>query len=292
MSVVAVLIVLISSFIHAAWNFLAKKSGDKLTFFWLVMILQTLIYLPFTVFFLYKTSIPLYGWYAIFASGVVHAFYWYFLSKAYTYEDLSLVYPIARSAPALVPILAFLFLNERLNLLGVLGIIIVLIGVYAISLNSFNLRKFFRSFYDKRNKGIIFAFLTLFTVSMYSLIDKVGAKYVNPMLYVYFFVIVSFIILSPIILLTGKRFMIKSELKNNKTGIILVSIMIILSYALIIFVMRVFPVSYIVSVRQAGIVFSVVLGAFLLKEKYGKVRLTASILIFMGILIITIFGKM
>ncbi len=292
MSTVAVLIVLISSFIHATWNFLAKKSGDKLTFFWLVMILQTLIYLPFTVFFLYKTSIPLYGWYAIFASGVVHAFYWYFLSKAYTHEDLSLVYPIARSAPALVPILAFLFLSERLNLLGVLGIIIVLIGVYAISLNSFNLRKFFRPFYDRRNKGIVFAFLTLFTVSMYSLIDKVGAKHVNPMLYVYFFGITSFIILSPIILLTEKRFMIKSELKNNKTGIILVSIMIILSYSLIIFVMRVFPVSYIVSVRQAGIVFSVVLGTFLLKEKYGKVRLTASILIFIGIFFITIFDKM
>lgn len=292
MSTVAVLIVLISSFIHATWNFLAKKSGDKLTFFWLVMILQTLIYLPFTAFFLYKTSIPLYGWYAIFASGVVHAFYWYFLSKAYTHEDLSLVYPIARSAPALVPILAFLFLSERLNLLGVLGIIIVLIGVYAISLNSFNLRKFFRPFYDRRNKGIVFAFLTLFTVSMYSLIDKVGAKYVNPMLYVYFFGITSFIILSPIILLTEKRFMIKSELKNNKTGIILVSIMIILSYSLIIFVMRVFPVSYIVSVRQAGIVFSVVLGTFLLKEKYGKVRLTASMLIFIGIFLIAIFGKM
>ena len=292
MSTVAVLIVLVSSVIHATWNFLAKKSGDKLTFFWLVMILQTLLYLPFTVFFLCKTSIPLYGWYAIFASGVVHAFYWYFLSKAYTYEDLSLVYPIARSAPALVPILAFLFLNERLNLFGVLGIIIVLIGVYAISLNSFNLRKFFRPFYDRRNKGIIFAFLTLFTVSMYSLIDKVGAKYVNPILYVYFFAIVSFIILSPIILLSERRFMIKSELKNKKTGIILVSIMIILSYSLIIFVMRVFPVSYIVSVRQAGIVFSVILGTFLLKEKYGKVRLTASILIFIGIFIITVFGKM
>ncbi|MEA3313596.1 MAG: DMT family transporter [Caldisericota bacterium] len=292
MSAVAVLIVLISSFIHATWNFLAKKSGDKLTFFWLVMILQTLIYLPFAVFFLYKTSISLYGWYAIFASGIVHAFYWYFLSKAYTYEDLSLVYPIARSAPALVPILAFLFLNERLKLLGVVGIIIVLIGVYATSLNSFNLRKFFRPFYDRENKGISFAFLTLFTVSMYSLIDKVGAKYVNPILYVYFFVIVSFIILSPIILLTEKRSMIKSELKNNKTGIILVSIMIILSYALIIFVMRIFPVSYIVSVRQAGIVFSVLLGTFLLKEKYGKVRLTASILIFIGIFFIAIFGKM
>ncbi len=292
MSTVAVLIVLISSFIHATWNFLAKKSGDKLTFFWLVMILQTLIYLPFTVFFLHKTSISLYGWYAIFASGVIHAFYWYFLSEAYTHEDLSLVYPIARSTPALMPILAFLFLNERLSLSGILGIVVVLIGVYAISLNSFNLGKFFRPFYDKGNKGIIFAFLTLFAVAVYSLIDKIGAKYVNPVLYVYFFGITSFIMLSPVILLTERRFLIKSELKNNKTGIILVSIMIILSYSLIIFVMRTFPVSYIVSVRQAGIVFSVILGTFLLKEKYGKVRLTASILIFIGVFIIAVFGKM
>jgi drug/metabolite transporter (DMT)-like permease len=167
-----------------------------------------------------------------------------------------------------MPILAFLFLNERLSLSGILGIVVVLIGVYAISLNSFNLGKFFRPFYDKGNKGIIFAFLTLFAVAVYSLIDKIGAKYVNPVLYVYFFGITSFIMLSPVILLTERR------------------------YSLIIFVMRTFPVSYIVSVRQAGIVFSVILGTFLLKEKYGKVRLTASILIFIGVFIIAVFGKM
>jgi uncharacterized membrane protein len=66
--------------------------------------------------------------------------------------------------------------------------------------------------------------------------------------------------------------------------------MVILSYSLAIFVMRTSPVSYVVSIREVGIVFGVLLGSLMLKEKYGKVRLIASIIILIGILLITFAG--
>ena len=290
MSTLVVLIIILSAFIHALWNFFAKQSKDKLIFFWLAKIFQAVIYLPLIIVLLKQNEIPLYGWYAILASGTIHTCYWFFLAKAYSNEDLSLVYPIARSSPAFVLIFAIIFLNEKVSWPGIIGIGVVLLGVYIISINSFIINILLSSFQKLKNKGVAFALLTLLTVTLYSLIDKIGSKYVNPIVYVYLFDLISFIGISPIILFSSNRSKIKTEWSNNRSRILLTSIMVILSYSLAIFAMRRSPVSYVVSIREAGIVFGVLLGSLILKEKYGKIRLTASIIILAGILLITFAG--
>ena len=290
MNLLFVLIIILSAFIHTLWNFFAKQSKDKLVFFWIAKIFQTLIYLPLIIFLLTRGSIPTYGWYAILGSGFIHAFYWFFLAKAYSNEDLSMVYPISRSAPAFVLIFAVIFLKEKVSWAGIVDILIVLTGVYIISADSSNIKELLRSFRKFKDKGIIFALLTLLTVTFYSLIDKIGSQYVNPIIYVYLFDLISFAGLSPIILLSRERANIKIEWRNNHSRIILTSVMVILSYSLAIFVMRTSPVSYVVSIREVGIVFGVLLGSLILKEKYGKVRLIASIIILIGILLITFAG--
>jgi drug/metabolite transporter (DMT)-like permease len=290
MNIVFVLIIILSAFIHALWNFFAKQSKDKLTFLWLAKIFQALIYLPVIIILIRQSRIPAYGWYTIIGSGITHIFYWFFLAKAYSNEDLSLVYPISRSAPALVLIFAVIFLKERVSWAGIIGIGIVLIGVYIISTNSFHSGKIVKPLHKFSNKGIIFSLLTLLTVTVYSLIDKIGSKYVNPIIYVYLFDLISFVGLSPVILLGRERTNIKIEWHNNHSRIILTSIMVILSYSLAIFVMRTSPVSYVVSIREVGIVFGVLLGSLILKEKYGKVRLIASIIMLIGVLLITFAG--
>ena len=61
-----------------------------------------------------------------------------------------------------------------------------------------------------------------------------------------------------------------------------------LSYSLIVFVMKFEKISYIMSMRQLSIVFGVILGNMVLKERYGLVRFIASCLIFLGIFCIGI----
>jgi drug/metabolite transporter (DMT)-like permease len=46
--------------------------------------------------------------------------------------------------------------------------------------------------------------------------------------------------------------------------------------------------SYIVALRQLSIIFSVALGAWVLKEEHSDIRLTASFLIFVGSFLIAI----
>ena len=59
-------------------------------------------------------------------SGIIHGIYILCLSRAYKTQDISYVYPIARSAPVFVPVFAWLFLNEKLQLQTILAIFIII----------------------------------------------------------------------------------------------------------------------------------------------------------------------
>ncbi|MGQ9845629.1 MAG: EamA family transporter, partial [Caldisericia bacterium] len=128
------------------------------------------------------------------------------------------------------------------------------------------------------------------TVSIYSLVDKIGAKYVNPIIYVYFFEVVSLMPFFIYVLTKKKKNDLIKILNKEKISIFITSISIILSYSLIIFVIKISKLSYIVSIREVSIVFGIILGTIFLKEKYKVVRITSSILIFLGILLISILG--
>ena len=118
------------------------------------------------------------------------------------------------------------------------------------------------------------------------MIDKQGAQFFPPILHVWLENAVSLIPLSGVIF-RAKRDGVVPEWRLHK-GILLVSGLLgLLSYSLIILVMQTFQVSYIVSIRQVSVVFGVVLGGSLLHERYLVKRLLASILIFVGLFLIT-----
>lgn len=289
MEIFPLFLVILSSLIHSLWNFVFKKSRDSTIFIFWAKVFETVIYFPVVIFLLLKFGFNLKGLIPILLSGIIHFFYWLFLSLGYNTSDLSLVYPIARSSPLLIAILSFFIFGEKITIFGLIGIILIILGIYFISINSFNLLNFLKIFL-KKNRGLLFAFLTLLTVTSYSLIDKVGAKYINPIVYVYLFELSSLIFFMPYILINKKRENLIKILKDERLSIIFTGIAIILSYSLIIFVMRISKLSYIVSIREIGIIFGVLLGIIYLKEKYGFVRIVSSILIFMGILLISILG--
>ena len=286
---IPILLVILSALIHSLWNFFFKKSKDSSIFIFWAKIFEIIFYFPVVVFLLLKQGLNYKGLIPIFLSGTIHFFYWFFLSSGYNISDLSLVYPISRSSPLLTLFFSFLFFDEKVTFLGFIGILLILLGIYFISINSFNLKNFLTVF-NRDNKGLIFAFLTLITVTFYSLVDKIGANYINPVVYVYFIELVSLIPFTIFILLNKKKDDLFKILKKDKINIIFTSIAIILSYSLIIFVMRISKLSYVVSIREVGIVFGVLLGIIFLKEKYGLIRITSSIIIFIGILLISFFG--
>ena len=137
----ALSIVLVAAFLHACWNYLAKKSRNKMAFIWWAILLSTIIFFPMFLYYWPMVTISSAGWGCIVATGIFHALYFWFMSGAYQRGDLSLVYPLSRgSGPMFVPLLAVLLLNEQLSVSGVLGITLVIVGIFGIHLRSFSIQ--------------------------------------------------------------------------------------------------------------------------------------------------------
>ncbi|MCX8095821.1 MAG: EamA family transporter [Caldisericia bacterium] len=289
MEIFSLSLVVISALIHSTWNFFFKKSKDQVIFIFWAKIFQILIYFPIVIYLLSRFGLNEKGIPPIIGSGLVHFFYWLFISLAYKYGDLSLVYPVARSSPLLIALFSFLIFGEKITIFGFFGILLIIIGIFFISSGNFDFRNFLKIF-NKENKGLIFALLCLIAITFHSLIDRVGAKYVNSIIYVYLFEIISLSLFAPYVLIIKKRRDILKILKDEKIKIFYTAISIILSYSIIIYVMNLSKLSYIVSVREIGVIFSVLLGTIFLKEKYGFIRFISSILIFSGIFLISVLG--
>ena len=120
MSGLALAIVVFAALLHASWNFLAKKSKNKMAFIWWFLLIATLAYLPMFLYYWPRQSVSPAGWACIVATGILHALYFWFMGGAYERGDLSLVYPLSRgSGPLFVPILAIIFLQEQLSFAGI-----------------------------------------------------------------------------------------------------------------------------------------------------------------------------
>ena len=110
-------------------------------------------------------------------SGVIHGLYILSLSRAYHTQDISYVYPIARSAPVFVPVFAFFLLGEQISFITALAIVIILVAIYILHFDGHLIRGFKNLFDAIIHRDLRWMFYTLAMVVAYSLVDKKGMDY-------------------------------------------------------------------------------------------------------------------
>lgn len=129
----------------------------------------------------------------------------------------------------------------------------------------------------------------MLAVSIYSIIDKFAVSSVtNPLVYIYLINFFAFALFTPYISRTKDLSLLKREWISNKKTILLNGFFVIFSYALILFAFTMENASYVVGLRQLSVIFAVVLGGQLLREKNNAIRLFAAILSFIGAFLIAI----
>ncbi len=289
MTDIALALVLFSGFAHAIWNLLLKRSHNQEIFVWWIQITQIILLSPLALILILNGGIKDDGWWFILGTSVIHILYFIFLSRSYMNADFSLVYPIARGmGPALIPILGVTLLNEAVSQLAILGIVAIVVGIFTVywwghlSEISTNFKKILR------DRGIRYALLTGTTIAAYSVWDKVGVQYVNPLLYMYMLALGTAVGLLPYIFWKYAAGSIKKELVFNKTPIIAAGILVFVAYGSVLSAMQLSNVSYVSPAREIGIVFSVILGSVVLKERMNIGRLIGSVAIASGVFLIAI----
>jgi drug/metabolite transporter (DMT)-like permease len=283
-------LVVASAFSHASWNVLAKRGEDKESFMLLMTLTSFFTLLPVFYFILPDWRLPLSAVPYMAVSGVAETLYFVSLSRAYELGDLSVVYPLARSSPLFLTILAVAFLGERISAWGAGGILLMLLGVYTIHLRSFSpddLLLPLRSLGDRPSQ---FALLTALWTTAYSLSDKVGVTKVNPLIYAFWLEAFILLPMTPVVLHRRGWSTIAREWRESRIQATVAGFLMRFGYVLVLVAMSLMQVSYILALRQLSVVLGAAAGVFLLKERYGRVRLLSSVIMFIGVYILAVLA--
>ncbi|MFC5700379.1 DMT family transporter [Cohnella faecalis] len=279
MAILAILLVILSGFIHSIWNLFAKKSINKIVFLWYCQWAAVLLFLPLawidarTI-----ESLPANGWLLMAASMILHGAYVLLLAKAYTIGDLSQVYPIMRGiSPLVVPVIGVLILGENLKMLGWSGIVVILVGIFLGGSFKFKDHREFLS------GPIILAFLVGIMITSYTVVDKVTLQYV-PAITLNEATNVGNLLILTFMALKSKG--LKREWLVNWKTIMLGGILAPGGYILFLKALEILPVSQLAPMREIGTVFGTLMGVFMLRESQGRSRIIASILITIGIVLL------
>jgi drug/metabolite transporter (DMT)-like permease len=263
-------LVLLSAVLHAAWNVAAKRNAQPAAFLLLLIGLTglvTLALLPLVPAVVWSSSIVL--WLAF--SSALHGLSFIALARAYERADLSIVYPISRSTPALVPLLAVPWLGERLSLAGVFGIALTLIGMWLVQTGG-ALRR--AALFDRSS---VWAYVLLLITTGFSITDKrlMGLLSAMPwdsplpravVGYLLPTVGAALIVTPYALKFIGPR-TLASVMKARGGWIVGAAVATFVSYALTLEALRTAQVSYVVAVRQCSVLFAVCLAVWALREK-------------------------
>ncbi len=293
MSHSALLLVIAAAFMHAAWNYLLKKSGGGLGILALSAVVASIALTPFSLWLIWQGFH--FSWLAVgmvAGSGVIHMVYFVLLDRAYRADgasgNLSVVYPLARATgPLLTIIVATAFFNEHMTSLAVCGAL--LIGVSALVLTGLFSRNIRHVFSKEVGAGIGFALLCGCTIATYTVWDKqaVALFLIPPIVFDWGANVARTIMLVPYAQ-AREPDAIRQAWQQHRKSVIAIGIMSPLSYILVLTAMVYTPVSYVAPARELSILFAALIGAHVLKEGDALRRTMAAIGMVLGVVALTL----
>ena len=283
---------------HSFWNILTQTSNNSQCFSALkgiCIIFIATVYFSFNGFPL-TIGNELFIWALI--SGILHGFYILSLSRAYSTEDISYVYPIARSAPVFVPLFAWFFLGEKITILIGLAVLIIISAIYILHFDK-NIINGLKNMYRAiRHNDMRWTFLTLFLVVSYSLVDKKAmdeymfyfpeTPFTNGITFFFLEAVIGFTVCNVYVFNKFSRVEIMNNWSLDWGKCFLAAIATTFSYGLICVVLQFEKLSAVVSLRQISVLMVVYWGCWKLNEPYGRQRILAGLLVILGVILISI----
>ena len=274
MSLTVMTIVLIAALLHASWNYLVKQTEDK----HLSMSAVVFGHIPFAGAALLCSPLPeLNSLTYVIAGAVLHTGYQLFLLYSYRIGDLSQVYPLARGvAPLFVAGISVMLLGVNLSQFELVAIVTIGTGIMSLTLVR-------RSDGLRNSRATSLAIITGGFIAAYSIVDGLGAREAGTALGFYS----CLSILNAMIFTAFMRFirpgLIKKVVSQNWRLAFSGGCASFTAYALVIWAFTLAPIALVTALRETSIIFALLLGVFVLKERLDLVKLIATMLTMLGV---------
>jgi drug/metabolite transporter (DMT)-like permease len=296
MSTTATILLLISAFTHAGWNFISKKEHPTQAFYLTANTLGVICVLPILFFYGHLLpGIPPGVWVIVVLSGFFLAAYLQAMAGAYRNGDMSIVYPLARSLPVIFVFILSLLAGQSHppGKWFVAGIFLIIGGCVILPL------KVFGDFQPVNYKNLycLLAALAAVGIAAYTFADDMALRHLrelagkpfSPVKGTLVYMVLEgiscslwqivFVVLS-----------VREVLQSYKKPAAMTGIGIYLTYGLVLLSMNyVSNVSYVAAFRQLSIPLGALAGMALLKEPRYLPKVTGIAAIFIG-LVLTAIG--
>ena len=258
--------VLGEALLHAAWNALVKVNADRLVMIAIMMMSQVGIAVLVVPFVAFPTP---QAWPYIWASTVLNTAYCVFLINAYRHGDLSHVYPISRgSAPLIVAVISVAIVGETLSRQAGLSVVIIALGIMSLTLTR-------GAAGFKEPRAMLYALGTGVFIAGYTIVDGLGARLADSAhSYTFWVHLVNGIPIALIALYLRRGRILISVRQSWKVGV-LGGMISLLAYWIVIWAMTQAPLALVSAVRETSMVFAVLLGVFVLRERLDLARLAS-----------------
>ena len=277
MDISVVLVVLGAAFLHAFWNFQVRGTDDKV----LGMAAVMFGHLPLAIIGVAFVGLPPTGaWPYVFASAVLHLGYQLFLLNAYRFGELTQIYPVARGAsPLLITFFTMVTAPGILTTMEVIGVILVSGAIITYGIVQY------------RSKsvdfiGIILAVVTGCFIASYSIVDATGTRITQSAISYYGASTTANAVLLAFYLMWFHPSVIGRVYLDAPRTFIIGGNASYFAYVAVLWACLSAPVAVVSSLRETSILFAVILGVLVLKEKITPLKVIVILTIFCGVIVL------
>lgn len=273
MALTALVIALGAAVVHAFWNLVVARSEDNQATTAVAIAVGVIVAAPFA---LLRWNVQPQAWPFIAASSVLELVYFYLLTTAYRRAEMSLVYPIARGmAPVIVLIVSVVLLGVATSIPQALGVGLVGLGVILVR----GLRG------AAKWSDVAMALAVAAAIASYTLVDKEGVKYADPVTYVTLILVVPAIVSVAYVAWRGGTKRVRNAVKGDA---VITGVGTVTAYALVLVALTMAPAASVAAVREVSVVIAVALGAIFLHEKVSPARIAGAVVVTLGVALIVL----
>lgn len=275
MSLTVFLSVLAAALLHATWNALVRVGASRIGTMMVLSGAQGLIGLAVAA----TQTVPAGAvWPWLVASGAIHSAYKIFLTFAYEHGDLSRVYPLARgTAPMITLLVGALWLGEIVAPAEAGGILLLGAGILLLA------RGVWTS--GESRQMLPFAFGSACATAGYTLVDGLGARLAeSASVFVGWLFVIDGVIFAAVMLGLRGRSSLPSGGKVWLTGS-LAAAASYGSYAVAVWAMTLAPIALVAALRETSILFAVLIGWLVFRERMTPAKAISVGLIVCGVIL-------
>jgi drug/metabolite transporter (DMT)-like permease len=272
-----VAVVLGSAVLHALWNALAHTAKDRLTAIALIAVASggaSLLLLPF----LPVPAPTVWPWIAV--SGVLEGIYNFGLVLAYRLGDFGRMYPLARgTSPLVVALVATFVVGQPMSGFEVAGVAVVSAGLLALAFSD--------GIPTRADLPAVCAAVgTGLVIAGYTVVDGVAVRKAGTVLgySCWTFLLSAVLVLIGVAAIRRVRFLpaLRQDTARGLGG----GLVAMTAYTLVLWAQTRGRLAEVATLRETSILIGAGIGAVVLKEGFGRVRMAASAGVVLGIVLI------